>query len=115
MRMLRFTLAWLLALSLALGTWAPLAAAGCAAPSDVSRAQSSADGHCGACRDADGNGPAQAGCAAMFCSAACIAGPATMGDLRTGAFAAVGAGTAPAMPGEALLARAIPPDSPPPR
>jgi hypothetical protein len=111
---LRLTLVWLLALSLALGTWAPLAAAGCAAPSASSAALSSAGDKCGACDDA-GNGQAQSGCAAMFCSAACIAGPATMGDLRARAFAAIGAGTAPATPAEALLARAIPPDSPPPR
>jgi hypothetical protein len=116
MRMVRLALAWLLSLSLVLGTWAPLAVAGCMAASEASAAaSSSAGGACGTCDEADGKGQPQQGCPAAFCSAACISGPVTSS-------AAVGrvqheiAAQRIIMPSQdALRARAIPPDHPPPR
>jgi hypothetical protein len=115
MRMFRVTLAWLLALSLALGTWAPLAAAGCTASETSPATTSPAGGDCGTCDGADGKGQAHQRCPSVFCSAACISGPVAPAAAAHRVPHEISARQSIGQPHDALVARATPPDDPPPR
>jgi hypothetical protein len=116
MRMLRRCLALFLALALVLGWTGTIVASGCGAPTGNAAAMLSlVPGGCGTCEDDDDKGQPQQGCAVLACTAGCVSGPATAADATPRLGRVMAFEKAAPVPQEALLARAIPPDHPPPR
>lgn len=99
-----------------LGWTGAIAASGCGAPiGNAAMTPSALSGGCGTCSDDEEKGQPQQGCAVLACTSGCVAGPATVGDSPRGPGRVIASEkTTPALH-EALRARAIPPDHPPPR
>jgi hypothetical protein len=112
MRMLRRTLAWLLAAALVLG---PLGAGASALPAacaaEPATAAAPASGNCKNCGDQGKD----TGCPPADCTATCVAGPAFAAPAALVQRAAEPAPAGALSPADAPAARAIPPDPPPPR
>jgi hypothetical protein len=114
--MFRRALSVFLALVLVLGWTGAIASAGCVAPTGkVTATLSAAPGGCGTCEEDDAKGRPQQGCAVLACTAGCVSGPATAADPAPSISRVNAIDTLALAPHDALRARAIPPDHPPPR
>ena len=114
--MIRRSLAVLLALSLVLGWTGAIASAGCGAGTGKAAATLSVlPGGCDTCEDDEGKGQTRQGCAVLNCAAGCVSGPATAATFMPRFGGAIASEKTAAAPNDALTARAIPPDHPPPR
>ncbi len=116
MPMFRRALALFLAAVLVLGWTGAIAATGCGAPTGKAASSLSAlPGGCGTCEEDENKSQPLQGCAVLACTAGCVSGPSTAAEAAPGLRLVAAAEKAVPAPHDSLLARAIPPDHPPPR